>query len=91
MEIYENKFLHFHNFSFFLVSITILSYTLIYPYRSFKHSTWWRHKFSGDSRVRRRWGRPLLYWFILLSKSRCFRVKDIYIVVRMCDKWGRSW
>jgi len=34
----------FHILSFFLVSITILSYTLIYPYHSFKHSNWWRYK-----------------------------------------------
>jgi len=44
MEIHKNYFisiliLHFQIF------ITILSYLrLYYPYRSFNHSNWWRHK-----------------------------------------------
>jgi len=29
---------------FFWFSNMILSDALIYPYRSFKHSKWWRHK-----------------------------------------------
>jgi len=31
------------------------------------------------------------YWFIFLSKSRFLRVKGIYFVVHICDKWGQSW
>jgi len=27
----------------------------------------------------------------LYSKSRFFPCKGIYFVVRICDKWGRSW
>jgi len=35
-----NNFFDFHIFYFFLVSVTILSYTLILPvHRSFKHGT----------------------------------------------------
>jgi len=44
MEIYAPKFFYFHICYFFLFSNMILSDALIYPYRSFKHSKWWRQK-----------------------------------------------
>jgi len=37
-----------------------------------------------------RWRRPLPIGSYF-SKSRFFRVKGIYFVVHICDKWGRTW
>jgi len=41
-------------------------------------------EFKGGS------GRPLLA-HIFFQNAACFRVKGIYFVVRIRDKWGRSW
>ena len=48
----------------------------------------WKWVSGGFKGVR--WGPPPLL-VIFFQKAAFFRVKGIYFVVHICDKWGRSW
>jgi len=53
---------------------------------------WYSHwNVNGHQQWRIQGGGGGPYWLIFLSKAAFFCVKGIYFVVRICDKWGRSW